>query len=339
VSAIATTLPLAVSFDFLTAWGFWIGVLTFAAVYGIFTLGLQINVGYTGIINFGQAGFMAIGAYASVIFTVEVGLPMLLSLALAILVAVIAGLLIGLPSLRLRADYFAIATIAFSEIIRLTAQNARGLTGGNQGTIALELEQEEPVFFTDGWFEVSRSISDNILDPIGFTGTEFENLPLLLLAWILLVALVIVLNRLIRSPWGRVLRAIREDEDAARALGKNAFGYKLQSLSIAAALGALSGWLLALQLQTVNQDAFDPIFTFIGYAILVLGGLASFAGVMVGSVVLWTILEGMRFLDVGLGADKIAALRFILVGLILILLMAFRPQGALGKREEMVLGD
>lgn len=333
----AAALPLAVSFDFLTAWDFWIGVFIIAGIYGIFTLGLQINVGYTGIINFGQAGFLALGAYASVIYTVTLGLPILLALVLAILTTIAAGLVIGLPSLRLRADYFAIATIAFAEIIRLTGQNARELTGGNQGTISIELRDDR--FFVDGWTTVSSSISNNVLDPIGLGGSEFSSLPLLLLVWASLIGLVVVLNELIGSPWGRVLRAIREDEDAARALGKNAFSYKLQSLSIAAALGAIAGFFLALQLQTVNQDAFEPIVTFVGYAILVLGGLASFAGVMVGAVILWTVLEGMRFLDLPLGADKIAALRFIFIGMILILLMAFRPQGAFGKREEMVLGD
>lgn len=333
----AAGLPLAVSFDFLTAWDFWIGVFIIAGIYAIFTLGLQINVGYTGIINFGQAGFLALGAYGSILYTVILGLPMLVGLLCAILTTIAAGLLIGLPSLRLRADYFAIATIAFAEIIRLTGQNARVLTGGNQGTISMELEHNR--FFIDGWTDVSDWVSTTLLDPIGLTGTEFRGLPLLLLVWISLVALVIVLNRLINSPWGRVLRAIREDEDAARALGKNAFSYKLQSLSIAATLGAIAGFFLALQLQTVNQDVFEPLVTFIGYAILVLGGLASFAGVIIGSVILWTVLEGMRFLDLPLAADKIAALRFIFVGLILILLMAFRPQGALGKREEMVLGD
>jgi branched-chain amino acid transport system permease protein len=330
-------LPLAVSFDFLTAWDFWIGVFIIAGIYGIFTLGLQINVGYTGIINFGQAGFLALGAYASIIFTVTLGLPMLVGLLCAILVTIAAGLLIGLPSLRLRADYFAIATIAFAEIIRLTAQNARDLTGGNQGSISIELREER--FFIDGWREVSNWVGDNLLDPIGLGGQEFLSLPLLLVVWITLILLVVVLNRLIESPWGRVLRAIREDEDAARALGKNAFSYKLQSLSIAATLGAIAGFFIALQLETVNQDVFEPLVTFIGYAILVLGGLASFAGVMIGAVILWTVLEGMRFLDLPLAADKIAALRFIFVGLVLILLMAFRPQGALGKKEEMVLGD
>jgi branched-chain amino acid transport system permease protein len=136
-----------------------------------------------------------------------------------------------------------------------------------------------------------------------------------------------------------VLRAIREDEDAARALGKNAFSYKLQSLAIAATLGAISGFVLALNLKFVVPDEFLPIVTFSGYVVLILGGLANYWGVAVGSVILWTVLEGLRFLDLPLSETRIAALRFIILGLVLIGLMAFRPQGMFGKREEMVLGD
>jgi branched-chain amino acid transport system permease protein len=330
-------LPVAITFEFLTAWDFWIGVGILAGIFGIFALGLQLNVGYTGIVNFGQAGFMAIGAYSSIILTVEVGMSFWLSLPLSALITVISGLIIGLPSLRLRADYFAIATIAFSEIIRDIAQNSRDLTGGNQGTISLELDNN--TFYTDAWFKVSDWITENVLDPIGLTGQEFADLPLFLVIWISLVALAFALNLLIRSPWGRVLRAIREDEDAARALGKNAFSYKLQSLAIAAVLGAVAGWFLAINLESVSQDNFEPLYTFLGYAALILGGLASFWGVLAGSIILWTLLEGMRFMDLPLSDPKVAALRFVFVGLILILLMAYRPQGVFGKREEMVLGD
>ena len=147
------------------------------------------------------------------------------------------------------------------------------------------------------------------------------------------------LTRVQGTPWGRVLRAIREDEDAARALGKNAFSYKLQSLAIAATIGAVAGWLLAIQLAFVVPDEFQPIVTFIGYVVLVLGGLANYWGVAVGAIILWTVLEGLRFLELPISETKIAALRFIIVGLVLIGLMAFRPQGMFGKREEMVLGD
>lgn len=332
-------MPLALSFDFLSATDFWIGVGILAGIYGIFALGLQLNVGFTGVLNFGQAGFMAIGAYSSIILTVDVGLPFLLSLPISIAITILAGLLIGLPSLRLRSDYFSIATIAFSEIIRDIIQNARDLTGGNQGTISLELDSKEGIFYTDTWFDWSDWISENLLDPIGLAGPDYGDLPLFLVVWITLGLLAFGLSRLIKSPWGRVLRAIREDEDAARALGKNAFSYKLQSLALGASLGAVSGWFLAINLESVNQDAFEPLYTFLGFAILVLGGLASFGGILAGTIIFWTLLEGMRFMDLPFSADKVAALRFVVVGLILILLMAFRPQGVFGKKEEMVLGD
>jgi branched-chain amino acid transport system permease protein len=334
---VAESFLLGISTDFLTAWPFWIGVGILAGIYGIFTLGLQLNVGFTGIINFGQAGFMAIGAYSAVILVVDVGVPFFLALPLSTAITMLFGLLIGLPAVRLRADYLAIATIAFSEVVRITVQNARGLTGGNQGTIKLELDNGR--FFNETWQDISRWISDNIFDPIGLTGTDFINLPLLLVIWLVLAGLAFVLARTVRSPWGRVLRAVREDEDAARAVGKNAFSYKLQSLAISAALGGVAGWFLVLAQGSVSQEAFEPIFTFFGYAILVLGGLASFPGVLFGSFIFWTLLEGLRALDLPLASDKDAALRFVLVGMILILLMAFRPQGVMGKKEEMVLGD
>lgn len=334
---IAESFLLAISTDFLTAWNFWIGVGIVAGIYGLLALGLQLNVGFTGVINFGQVGFMALGAYSAVILVVEVGIPFLLALPLSMLITILAGLLIGMPALRLRADYLAIATIAFAEVIRITAQNARSLTGGNQGTLNIELANNR--FFSESWQNASRWMSDNLFDPLGMSGTAFIDLPLLVAVWATLIALAFVLTKLVGTPWGRVLRAVREDEDAARALGKNAFSFKLQSLAIAAALGAISGWFLVLQLQSVNQDSFEPLVTFLAYAVLVLGGLASFWGVLIGAFVFWFLLEGLRELQLPLEADKIAALRFILAGLILILIMGLRPQGALGKREEMVLGE
>lgn len=333
----ADAMLVGISTDFLTAWNFWIGVGVLAGIYGIFTLGLQLNVGFTGVLNFGQAGFMAVGAYSAVILVVDVGIPFFLALPISMLITIIVGLLIGLPAVRLRADYLAIATIAFSEVIRITVQNARGLTGGNQGTISLELDNGR--FFNETWQSISNWMSTNLFDPIGLSGSDFNGLPLLVVVWAFLLILTFALARLVRSPWGRVLRAVREDEDAARALGKNAFFYKLQSLAMAALLGGIAGWFLVLQQASVSQEAFEPIWTFIGYAILVLGGLASFPGVLFGSFIFWALYEGLRALDLPLASDKDAALRFVFVGLILILLMAFRPQGAVGKKEEMVLGD
>jgi len=317
------TVP-AISLGVLGGTEFWIGVGVIAAVYGIFTLGLQLNVGYTGIYNFGQVGFQAIGAYAMGILVVKAHMSFWLALVLASLAAMAAALLVGLPSLRLRADYFAIATIAFSEIVRYVAQNARGLTGGNQGLLG----------FDQTW----ANISDDISKALGLSFDLFQ-VPLLIVSWVLFLILTVLMRVLVRTPWGRVLRGIREDEDAVRALGKNPFPYKLQSLAIASVLGALSGYLLALDLAFLNPSEFVSAFTFIGYAMLILGGLASFPGVIAGAIIMEFLLEATRSVDLPLSGDKVAALRFIIVGLALILLMAFRPQGMFGKREEMVLGE
>jgi branched-chain amino acid transport system permease protein len=319
--------PLAVTFESFTDVDFWTGVGIIAGVYTIFALGLQINVGFTGIQNFGQAAFMAIGAYSMAILVVDHGVSFWLSLPISILITIAFGLIVGLPSLRLRADYFAIATIAAAEAVRLFALNARELTGGAQGTYG----------FGDDWDSVAETIEGWIQD-IGWSDVP-TLFPLFLVTWAVALLLMLALSRVQETPWGRVLRAIREDEDAARALGKNAFSYKLQSLAIAATLGAIAGFLFALNLRFVVPDEFLPIVTFSGYAVLVLGGLANYWGVAVGSIILWTLLEGLRFLELPLSETRISALRFIIVGLILILLMAFRPQGMFGKREEMVLGD
>jgi branched-chain amino acid transport system permease protein len=154
-----------------------------------------------------------------------------------------------------------------------------------------------------------------------------------------LIVLTVLVALIVRTPWGRVLRAIREDEDAARALGKNTLAYKLQSLALAAALAAIAGFVLALNLTLLVPEEFDPVFTIFGFVIVILGGLGSYFGVIIGSVVLMTVLEGTRYVDLPLSADKVAAIRFIIVGLVLILLMAFRPQGILGNKQEMLLGE
>ncbi|HZO59771.1 MAG TPA: branched-chain amino acid ABC transporter permease [Solirubrobacterales bacterium] len=321
------TLPLGVTFEAFTDFGFWTSVGILAGTYVLFTLGLQLNVGYTGIVNFGQAGFMAIGAYAMGVLVVKADWSFWLALPTAVFIAIGFGLLVGLPSLRLRADYFAIATIAAAEIVRITALNLRDVTGGNQGLFG----------FDDSWNNLADQI-ESWLVSLGWSDPE-QLFPLFLVVWVTALIATVLLNFATKSPWGRVLRAVREDEDAARALGKNTLAYKLQSLAIASTLGALAGFFVAINLNFLTPEAFLPAFTFIGYAVLVLGGLASYWGVAAGAIVMWTILEGTRFIDLPISAEREAAVRFMIVGLVLILLMAFRPQGMFGKKEEMVLGD
>jgi branched-chain amino acid transport system permease protein len=318
---------IAVTFQFLTAGDFWIGVGVLAATYGIFALGLQLNVGTTGITNFGQAGFMAIGAYTMAILVVKEGWSWWWAMPAAIAASMLAAVVVGLPSLRLRADYFAITTLAFAEIVRYLADNERNLTEGSQGLLG----------YNGDWFKLSLRLG-NWLDGHGIHVTSFL-FPLLLVSWGILLVLTLLVALVVRTPWGRVLRAIREDEDAARALGKNTLAYKLQSLALAAALAAIAGFVLALNLTLLVPDEFDPVFTIFGFVIVILGGLGSYFGVILGSVILMTVLEGTRYVELPLSSDKVAAIRFIIVGLVLILLMAFRPQGILGSKQEMLLGE
>jgi branched-chain amino acid transport system permease protein len=327
-----TELPLAITLDFLTATTFWTGVGILAGTYALLALGLQLNVGFTGIVNFGQAGFMAVGAYAMAVLVVRADWSFWLAMPAAMAISMAFALLVGLPSLRLRADYFAIATIAAAEIVRLSAQNARGITGGNQGLFC-----EGPNCYDDTWLDLSRTI-EGWLESLGWNNPE-TLFPLLIVVWITVAVVTVGLHFVTKTPWGRVLRAIREDEDAARALGKNTLAFKLQSLAISSAIAAIAGFFLALDLATIHPDDFEPLVTFVGFAILVLGGLANYWGIALGSIIMWTLLEGTRFIDLPISADREAALRFIIVGVVLILLMAFRPQGLFGNKREMVLGD
>ncbi len=317
----------AITFHAFAGADFWIGVGVLAATYGIFSLGLQLNVGTTGITNFGQAGFMAIGAYTMGILVVKDGWSWWWAMPAAIAASMVAAILVGLPSLRLRADYFAITTLAFSEIVRYLTDNTRSLTNGSQGLLG----------YSSGWVTISVRLG-RWLNDHGIHVTSFL-FPLLLVSWAMFIALALLLAAVVRTPWGRVLRAIREDEDAARALGKNTLAYKLQSLALSAALAAIAGFVLALNLTLLVPDEFDPVFTIFGFVIVILGGLGSYLGVIVGSVVLMTLLEGTRYVELPLSADKVAAIRFIIVGGVLILLMAFRPQGIFGKKQEMLLGE
>lgn len=315
---------LAVSISFLGNVDFWINVGVLATTYGVFALGIQLNIGTTGIFNFGQAGFMAVGSYAMGVLVVKSNMSFWLALVVGVGVAAAAALLVGLPSLRLRADYFAISTLAFSEIVRYVADNWDGLTGGNLGLFG----------YADSWNNASTRI-DGWLEHIGIAPHFL--LPLMLVNLVFFFVLAGFVALLVRSPWGRVLNAIREDEDAARALGKNTFVYKLQSLSLAAGLAAIAGYMLAINISILSPANYDPILTAYGYVIVILGGLGSYLGVVIGSFFLIFLLEATRYLELPLSDARVAALRFMIVGAVLMALVVFRPQGLFGKREELSL--
>jgi branched-chain amino acid transport system permease protein len=309
--------------DPLLAFGFWAFVLIFAGIYAIFVLGLQIQVGDTGLINFGQVAFMAIGAYTMGLLVTN-DVSVWLAIPIAIAAAAAGGLLLGLPTLRLRADYFAITTIAAGEILRIAIQNEQGTTGGTQG-----LRQA-----SGPW----RDANNDILDFFDGLGIELDRrVPLLVITWLVAILIGLLLVYLGRTPWRRVLRAVRENEEAAAATGKPVFSYKLQALALGAGIAGVAGVLFTFFSTTLFPTNFEPIFTFVGFAILILGGIGSYFGVVIGSIVIAFIVSGTRFLDFPLDADKVAALRFVVVGLIIMAFMAFRPQGLFGKKEELHL--
>jgi branched-chain amino acid transport system permease protein len=307
-----------------------------AAAYALSAIGLNLQFGYTGLLNFGHVAFMLVGAYGAAI-TVDLGGSLWLGIPLGIAFAALLGLLLGFPTLRLRADYLAIVTIAAGEILRLIVRSsgAEPLTNGVFGIQA----------FADEFFDLNP-IADGRYG-IGRFRFDERTLWVLIAAWVLVALGTWIIWKLTRSPWGRVIRSIREDEDAARSLGKNVFWYKLQSLMIGGAYGAMAGIVLAVDQQNVSADFFIPLLTFYAYTIVILGGPGTVLGPIFGSILFWFLFELLdEFLFDAVAAGwfgnvieptDVGAIRFAAVGVGLMVLMAFRPQGIFGKREEVLL--
>ncbi|MFH1330583.1 MAG: branched-chain amino acid ABC transporter permease [Actinomycetota bacterium] len=306
-----------------------------AAAYALAAVGLNVHFGYTGLLNFGHVGFMMVGAYGTAV-TVDRGGPLWLGLIVGIGAAVLLGLLLGIPTLRLRADYLAIVTIATAEILRLVARS-NALEPLTKGVFGIQQ-------FADPFYEL------NPIPPgrYGFGTFNFSHRQLwvILVGWLAVAAVLLLLTVLMRSPWGRVLKAIREDEDAARSLGKNVFAYKIQSLVLGGVIGSFAGMLLAIDTQAVNPDTFISILTFFAYTVLILGGPGRILAPVLGAVIFWFLLQftdgllrealSAGWLGTVIEGSDIAAIRFGLVGLGLMLLMILRPQGILGNREELL---
>lgn len=312
---------------------------TTAIVYALAAIGLNVHFGYTGLLNFGQVGFMGVGAYGVAISVNELGVSMWVGLLFGLGAGVVLALLLGLPALRLRADYLAIVTIAAGEIFRTLMQYPGWeATGGS-----------------DGINNFSSAFDD--LNP--FKGSDYGIGPwrysangvwALLVGWSLVVLLASAVWLLMRSPWGRVVKAVREDEDAARSLGKNAYGYKLQSLVVGGVIGAVAGMYQAVERNSAVPGSFKPETTFFIYAGLILGGVARTWGPVLGSMLLVALLEFMDnvlreaiaegIIPAGLmDTTQVGQVRFIMVGVGLALLVVFRPQGVFGDRREIALGS
>lgn len=307
-----------------------------AAIYALAAIGLNLHYGFTGLLNFGQVGFMLLGAYGVAISVSTWGLPLWAGILMGLSWGVVLALFLGFTTLRLRADYFAITTIATAEILRVVmrSQPAEDVTGGVYGLQDLS-----------GSFYELNPLSGNRIG-IGTFSYTSNQLYAALVVWSLVAVCTVILILLVRSPWGRVIKSIREDEDAARSLGKNVFAYKQQSLVVGGLFAGIGGVMFAIVPSAVNADSFLPNVTFFAYTILILGGAASRFGPIIGSIIFWFIVAGVEsFMREAQAEDllpgvlgnpgAVGAVSNALVGLALILLLVFRPQGILGNRTEM----
>ena len=322
VVAFAAALAFAVWYP-TTLSTYWQSVLFFpVGVYIVLALGLNIVVGAAGLLDLGYVAFYAVGAYTTAQLTTASGLTAWEALPVAIVVAMVAGVILGTPTLRLRGDYLAIVTLGFGEIVRIVAQNseslgeARGITG--------------------------------IPHPSAVLGTEFSfaPLPYYYVALVAAVLAVVMTVRLNRSRVGRAWSAVREDEDAAEAMGVHTFTMKLWAFAVGASIGGMGGWIYASKVSFINPDNFPFFFSVIILSAVVLGGMGSVPGVIAGGFAIAFIPEYLRAAPAGetltrwlntlTGGDvgTITEYRVLLFGLVLVVMMVFRPQGLIPSRQR-----
>jgi neutral amino acid transport system permease protein len=364
------------------------------AVFALFGLGLNLQWGFTGLINFGHIAFMTLGAYTTVLLSLK-GVPLFISAIAGAIVAALLGLVIGFATLRLREDYLGIVTIGTGELIRLVVNNQElpvgdtwisGAFGVQSYPIPLSTEPNlffrflmiglltllfaVTVFSLWGW--IRRAQKSRITDTLHKSSSQQEfvsrlgvGIVLGLLATaiyisgvitlynyipkagLMLVSLLVLafvfwrLEYLVRSPWGRVLKAIREDEEIPKAMGKNVFWYKLQSLMLGGAIAGVAGAFFAWQISAIYPDNFQPQLTFDSWIMVILGGSGNNIGTILGAVIYFAydaITREVLPKIIPLDEARLGAFRIMVIGLILMVLMIWRPQGILGKKEELTLG-
>jgi len=316
---------------------FWVFVGVVAGIYGLLALALYVQFSMAGLPNFGHVAFMALAAYTMALLVIRADVALVWAGVAGIAAAVALGLLLGIPSVRLRANYLAIATVAGSEMIRYLSTNLN-LTGGAVGSVGM-LGPTHFATYTNAWQPFIESITAALRHAVGSVATT--DFSMFCLVWVTLGLLLMLFRRLERSPWGRVMKAIREDEEAAASLGKHVEAYKLQALVLGGIVGGLAGILWALEIGVFSPDDFQPTLTFYAYLILILGGMNRVWAIPVGAVLFGVLYSGTRFLSFFplslVDTGERAYLRLLIVGLVLVLLMAVRPQGMFGKREELLL--
>jgi len=300
------------------------GFLTLVVIYGVFAVGLNVHWGYTGIFNFGVAAFFAVGAYTTAVLTKQsasgayqtyIGgyhLPFVVGLLGAGFVCAILAFIIGIPTLRLREDYLAIVTIGVAESLRHVFVNEGWLVNGTRGMIGIP----QPLH--------------NLVDT-----ADYRYVYLAIAAFVLLIVYVAV-ERGIRSPWGRVLRAIREDEMTAEASGKNIFAFKMQAFMLGAFIMGVGGALYAHYVRAITPDTFVPMFaTFLIWVMLIVGGSGNNKGAILGALVVWLIWDRTGALVSNSQDPRIFYVRNLLIGVLIVGVILLRPKGILGEEKRV----
>ncbi len=311
----------------------WSGVLFIVAIYVIIAMGLNIVVGFAGLLDLGYVGFFAIGAYSVALFgspnspVVEMiqnkydlsedwAVAWVACLPIAVVLTVVSGVILGAPTLRLRGDYLAIVTMGFGEIVRITAKNSEW-TGGAQGITNVPHPPPHGAQPQNDFF--------NVLDIYRWYW----------LALACLILLVFLVTRLQHSRVGRAWLAIREDEDAAAIMGVPAFKFKLWAFAMGAALGGISGALFASRQGFVNPDSFTLQISFLFVAMVVIGGSGNLVGVAVGAILLTYMPERLRTVEfLESWAINPVEWRTFVFGLLLVVIMVNRPQGLVPSRRR-----
>lgn len=304
------------------------------AAVAIAAIGLNIHFGFTGLLNIGQSGFMLLGAYGFAI-SVGHGLPLVVAVLIGFAAALVFAVVLGAPTLKLRGDYLAIVTISAAEIIRYVGRSAllTDFTGAAQGLQGKTYRDP----FTNLSFFGGGSTS---IGPLDYQNTGVNGWWVRFVAWLLVALCLLVVFLLVRSPWGRLLRGIREDEDAIRSLGKNVFAIKMQALVIGGLFGALGGMLYVLP-SSVQPDSMGRSLTFFCYTALLIGGAATIFGPVLGAIIFYSARIMIKGIANGYVPDSIMnsqqteQFSFIVVGVALMLIVIFRPQGILGDKREL----
>jgi branched-chain amino acid transport system permease protein len=285
-------------------------IATIGGIYALLALSLNLVWGSTGLVNLGLAGFFAVGAYASAI-TTGAGAPVLFGLLAAIAASLAAGLLVTFATLRLRDDYLAIVTLGFAEVVRLVAVNERWLTNGADGISGIRAPFKQTL------------------------GAQGFDLFYLGLVSAIVVLVWFMLQRIDLSPYGRTLKAIREDQELAAFAGKSVLRFKFEAFALSAGIAGLSGALYGHYQSYISPDHFQPLITIYIFLAVTAGGIGRPLGAVVGAYAVVLFLESTRFVAAlipGLQPVQIASVREMLVGAALIVVLRLRPAGILPER-------